>query len=332
MDKETLSNYGWIVICVMVLAVLLALASPFGTFVAGAIKSTTQGLFDVNQSALNSTGLISIEGQEFDKCEHDYEVTTTANCTTAGTTTYACKLCSKSYSEETPAGHKYDETNSKCAECGVQIMNITLTPSNYDAQMGTTIATDAVVVIPEIYEYNGGTYRVTGISGFASNQNLTSITLPKSLTGMLHSAFYNCTNLESVTLQEGLTSISQSAFSNCDSLKSITLPEGLIRIDNNAFAYCDNLESITLPDSLTSINPLAFAGCPNLTSITLPKGLTSIGANILAGCENLTSINYAGTMAQWNAITKSVEQWQTWHGEDIPATYVQCSDGQVPLS
>lgn len=63
MDKETLSNYGWIVICVLVLAVMIALATPFGTFVADAIKSTTQGLFDVNQNALNSTGLINIDGQ-----------------------------------------------------------------------------------------------------------------------------------------------------------------------------------------------------------------------------------------------------------------------------
>lgn len=65
MDKETLSNYGWIVICVLVLAVMLALATPFGTFVADAIKSTTQGLFDVNQNALNSTGLINIGDQSF---------------------------------------------------------------------------------------------------------------------------------------------------------------------------------------------------------------------------------------------------------------------------
>ena len=65
MDKETLSNYGWIVICVLVLAVMIALATPFGTFVADAVKSTTQGLFDVNQSALNSTGLINIDGQTF---------------------------------------------------------------------------------------------------------------------------------------------------------------------------------------------------------------------------------------------------------------------------
>jgi hypothetical protein len=31
MDKETLSHYGWIVILVLILAVLLALASPFGS-------------------------------------------------------------------------------------------------------------------------------------------------------------------------------------------------------------------------------------------------------------------------------------------------------------
>ena len=41
MDKETLSNYGWIVILVLILAVMIALATPFGNFIAGAIKSTT---------------------------------------------------------------------------------------------------------------------------------------------------------------------------------------------------------------------------------------------------------------------------------------------------
>ena len=49
MDKETLSNYGWIVICVMVLAVMIALATPLGNFVSEAVQSTTKGFFDVNR-------------------------------------------------------------------------------------------------------------------------------------------------------------------------------------------------------------------------------------------------------------------------------------------
>lgn len=64
MDKETLSNYGWIVICVLVLAVMIALASPFGEYISDAVKSTTEGLFDVEQGALSAAG-IDISDQMF---------------------------------------------------------------------------------------------------------------------------------------------------------------------------------------------------------------------------------------------------------------------------
>ena len=64
MDKETLSNYGWIVICVLVMVVMIALATPFGSYISSAVKSTTEGFFDVNREALNSTGLINIDDKE----------------------------------------------------------------------------------------------------------------------------------------------------------------------------------------------------------------------------------------------------------------------------
>ena len=53
MDKETLSNYGWVVICVLVLVVMIALATPFGKYIAEAVKNTTKSLFDVTKNALN---------------------------------------------------------------------------------------------------------------------------------------------------------------------------------------------------------------------------------------------------------------------------------------
>lgn len=61
MDKETLSNYGWVVICVLVLVVMIALATPFGKFIAEAVKNTTKGLFDASAKALN-TGLKDAAG------------------------------------------------------------------------------------------------------------------------------------------------------------------------------------------------------------------------------------------------------------------------------
>lgn len=61
MDKETLSNYGWVVICVLVLVVMIALATPFGKFIANAVKNTTQALFNVTKKALD-TGLGNAAG------------------------------------------------------------------------------------------------------------------------------------------------------------------------------------------------------------------------------------------------------------------------------
>ena len=54
MDKETLSNYGWIVICVLVLAVMLALATPFGNFIADGFKAAFLGFGQTNNSMLDT--------------------------------------------------------------------------------------------------------------------------------------------------------------------------------------------------------------------------------------------------------------------------------------
>lgn len=40
MDKNTLSHYGWIVVLILILSVLLALATPFGKFVARGFEAT----------------------------------------------------------------------------------------------------------------------------------------------------------------------------------------------------------------------------------------------------------------------------------------------------
>ena len=55
MDKETLSNYGWIVILILILSVLLALATPFGNFIADGFKAAYMGLFDTSN---NTMGII----------------------------------------------------------------------------------------------------------------------------------------------------------------------------------------------------------------------------------------------------------------------------------
>ena len=68
MDKETLSNYGWIVIAVLVLSVMIALATPFGSYIEQGVRATTEGLFDTSKNAVNSAFEdlgVQMDDQEF---------------------------------------------------------------------------------------------------------------------------------------------------------------------------------------------------------------------------------------------------------------------------
>lgn len=69
MDKQTLSNYGWIVIAVLVLSVMIALATPFGEYIKAGVESTTAGLFDAENKALDvvlpAKNLVKPENCEF---------------------------------------------------------------------------------------------------------------------------------------------------------------------------------------------------------------------------------------------------------------------------
>ena len=56
MDKETLSQYGWVVICVLVLAIMIAMATPFGTAIKNAITDTVTALDNGADKALSDAG------------------------------------------------------------------------------------------------------------------------------------------------------------------------------------------------------------------------------------------------------------------------------------
>jgi hypothetical protein len=57
MDKQTLSSYGWIVICVLVLVVMIAFATPFAKYVFNGSDMAVTGLYDTEHHALNAAGI-----------------------------------------------------------------------------------------------------------------------------------------------------------------------------------------------------------------------------------------------------------------------------------
>ena len=130
------------------------------------------------------------------------------------------------------------------------------------------------------------------------------LVIPETIDGkpVIHiaeNAFSRCTNLTSITIPDSVTSIGRKAFSYCTNLTSITIPDNVTSIGSAAFWGCASLTSITIPDSVTSIGSSNFYGCTSLTSITIPDSVTSIGSQAFFGCIGATSI--AQLEANWAA-------------------------------
>ena len=183
---------------------------------------------------------------------------------------------------------------------------------------------------------------VTSIGGCAFDEcwSLTSVTIPDSVTSIGDGAFASCTSLTSVTIPDSVTSIGGGAFAWCTSLTGIwvtegnshyssdasgvlfskdkttlvqypgafaayAIPDSVTSIGAGAFGGCTSLTSVTIPDSVTSIGGIAFGNCKSLTSVTIPDSVTSIGDGAFASCTSLTDVYYAGSEAQWKAISIS---------------------------
>lgn len=153
------------------------------------------------------------------------------------------------------------------------------------------------------YELINGWYRVRGIGSCKDSH----IVIPSEYEGL------------------PVTEIGYSAFSNCSSLISIALPDSVIQIEGSAFAGCTSLTSIEFGNGLKSIGSDVFYENA-LTTIVFPSSLESISIYAIANCNSLSNIIYKGTTAQWEAVNKEAE-WIS----NVPATHVQCSDGQVEL-
>ena len=116
-------------------------------------------------------------------------------------------------------------------------------------------------------------------------------------------SFHNCSNLTSITIPNSVTGMGSGAFYSCSGLTSITIPNGVTSINSSVFGDCYNLKSINIPDSVESIGDYAFYYCSNLTSITIPKSVAIIGKYVFDYCSNLTKVYYKGTSSEWATIT-----------------------------
>lgn len=186
--------------------------------------------------------------------------------------------------------------------------------SSYSPKIRTVVMSEGIEVIEE--------------AAFKGCDDITSITIPGSVTSIGISAFSGCSDLTSITIPfvgaeagktssdtyqypfgyifgtlsyTGGTAVRQSYHgSSTSNFTSTTyyIPSSLRRVTvtggnilYGAFYNCSMLTSVTIDNSVTSIGGSAFEDCSGLTSITIPDGVTSIGGAAFEGCSGLTSIN-----------------------------------------
>ena len=110
--------------------------------------------------------------------------------------------------------------------------------------------------------------------------DLTSITIPASVTGISFNAFNGCTGLTEIHYQGDLAGwVNIAGLSNLMTMSRSLFIDG-IRVEGD----------LIIPDGVTVVSSYSFANCEELTSVIIPNSVTSIGSNVFTGCKSLTSL------------------------------------------
>ncbi len=235
---------------------------------------------------------------------------------------YKAATCGHELEEIDGGDHNF--TNSICDDCGFYRCGVTYTLNSdgtaYKVTDRITYYGTEVVVYPE---YDGLPVTEIAKDAFATD-NMTSISIPASVTQISENAFSYCYKLETITVDEdnpvyeskgnclidkdtrtlvvgcknsvipndsSVISIGNRAFYRCTYLTEITIPYSVTHIGTYAFYGCSSLESVTLSERVATISSHAFDGCTSLAQITLPASVKTINAYAFYDCKGLTAIN-----------------------------------------
>ena len=162
------------------------------------------------------------------------------------------------------------------------------------------------------------------------HSDLTSITIPSSVTSIGDGAFSVCSslttlNFNAINCQDFYDNVYYPYYPFSDApLTTVNIGDSVQLIPANFVSGCSDLTSVTIPNSVTSIGNDAFSGCSGLTSVTIPNSVTSIG-NAFSYCSGLTSINVASGNTHYSSIDGVLYNY-------VQDTLIQCPAAKTSVT
>lgn len=205
-------------------------------------------------------------------------------------------------------------------------------PSEWEAQgfmmlddmLDIYLGEESDVVIPD------GVAKIGPNSFAGAAEQLTSVTIPDSVTAIEEGAFYGCVNLTSVVIPDSVQTIGSGAFQDCSSLVEVTMPQRFLASSEDCFSGTPWLTAylsehtvqagadfvvegtrlndyqgaggdVVIPDGITVIGKNAFKECDNLTGVTIPDSVTTIESGAFMDCLRLTQVTIPDSVTEIQA-------------------------------
>lgn len=162
------------------------------------------------------------------------------------------------------------------------------------------------------------------------NENVTTISIPKSIIYIENDAFYHLKNLTAVTGGENVSSIGDRAFKGCTNLKNITLHNQLYNIGEEAFCNT-GFKEIVIPNTVNALNTRSFNSCKNLEEITISKSVYIIDKQCFKNCVKLKDVYcYVGTVSLEEEVFTNCHKDLTIHCLENSDMIDYCKQEKIP--
>ena len=294
MDKNSLSEYGWIIIIVIILSILIAFAAPFSNFVVTSIVGMTESFSNTFQRPVDAPENVQIKGYDL-----SFDVAKNAD-------QYKISVGNAEEFIAESVDVPIDLTEILATQPG--IVKISVTASDSTGQRKDSAPVSITYKQPGLYEtgtnnllkmwsslVSEGILSADGVIQPGKESELAGdIVIINTLSEIVKKSFADCTALTGAEIPRGTLTVGSYAFDNCAAMTGITISNTVEELQSSAFMDCQTLANVDFEadSKLKSIGINAFLRCNSLESIEIPKSVVIIDSSAFSYCDKLKNVTF----------------------------------------